>query len=72
MLQPSRRPVAMCMCVEAQVAEAVLAAAEQWMRRLVQVVHGARHARGAPQSELGIMEIKLCDAPTNADVFVGV
>jgi len=52
------------MCVEAQVAEAVLAAAEQWMRRLVQVVHGARHARGAPQSELGIMEIKLCDAPT--------
>ena len=41
---PSRRPVAICMCVEAQDAEAVLAAAEQWVRRLVQVVRGARRA----------------------------
>lgn len=45
----SRRPVAMCMCVEAQDAEAVLAAAEQWLRR-VQVVHGAWRAQSAERS----------------------
>ena len=46
---PSRRPVAMCMCVEAQDAEAVLAAIEQWVRR-VQVVHGAWCAQSAERS----------------------
>jgi hypothetical protein len=37
------------MCVEAQDAEAVLAAVEQWVRR-VQVVHGAWCAQSAERS----------------------
>jgi len=51
---PSRRPVAMCACVEPQDAEAVRAAAEQWPRRLVQLVLGALRAR-VLQSEVGIV-----------------